>query len=112
MRLASGSAMKAVFRLLVVFLLFAGCATAEPPPPRTVGEFADDTVLTARIKAAIAREVGAAAAVAINVQTYRGIVQLSGFVDSLDQAQRAAAVAGQIDGVRQVANDVRLKTAP
>ena len=98
--------------LLALGLALSACATEAPVPPRTVGEFADDAVLTARVKAAIAQDVGAAAAAAINVQTYRGVVQLSGFVGSREQAQRAAEVTRRIDGVRTVANDVRLKTPP
>jgi hypothetical protein len=51
----------------------------------------------------------ARSAAAINIETYRGVVQLTGFVSSPDQAQRAAAAAKKVEGVREVKNDVRVK---
>ena len=50
-------------------------------------------------------------AAAINIETYRGVVQLTGFVNSPEQAQRAEAAAKKIEGVRSVKNDVRIKSS-
>ena len=70
-----------------------------------------DAALTAKVKSAIATDVGARTAAAINIETYRGVVQLTGFVNSPEQAQRAEAAAKKIEGVRSVKNDVRIKSS-
>jgi osmotically-inducible protein OsmY len=88
----------------------AGCASPQPETKRTTGEFASDAALTAKVKSAIATDVGARTAAAINIETYRGVVQLTGFVDSREQANRAEAAAKKVDGVRSVKNDVRIKS--
>src|ERR671911_76435 len=89
---------------------WAVSATREPEPKRPTGEFTSDAALTAKVKTAIATDVGARTAAAINIETYRGVVQLTGFVDSREQAQRAEAAAKKVDGVRSVKNDVRIKS--
>jgi osmotically-inducible protein OsmY len=91
-------------------LALAACATKEPETRRTTGEFTSDAALTARVKSAIATDVGARTAAAINIETYRGVVQLTGFADSREQAARAEAAAKKVDGVRSVKNDVRIKS--
>ncbi len=96
---------------IVAALALAACAATEPEAPRRdTGEFATDAALTARVKSAIATDVGARTAAAINIETYRGVVQLTGFVDSTEQASRAEAAAKKVDGVRSVKNDVRIKS--
>lgn len=88
----------------------AGCATdGERGSGRTVGQFTDDAAVTARVKTAIARDVGAGAAANVNVTTYRGTVQLSGFVESKEQANQAAAAARKVDGVREVENKLSVR---
>jgi hyperosmotically inducible protein len=86
------------------------CASKEPETKRTTGEFASDAALTAKVKSAIATDVGARTAAAINIETYRGVVQLTGFVNSREQANKAEAAAKKVDGVRSVKNDVRIKS--
>ena len=94
-------------------LALGGCAshrdTSPPPPSRSAGEFTSDAALTARVKTAIASESGLGNAVDINVNTYRGVVQLNGFVESQDKIQRAADVAREVEGVRSVDNNLRVK---
>jgi hyperosmotically inducible protein len=86
------------------------CASSEDRGSRrSTGEFTDDASLTARVKSAIATDAGAKTAAAVNVETYRGVVQLTGFVDSEDQATRAVSAAKKVQGVRSVKNDIRLK---
>ena len=87
---------------------FAACSS-DPAKKETVGEYAGDAGLTAKVKTAIATDVGVKAASAVNVETYRGVVQLSGFADSDDQASRAASAAKKVNGVRSVKNDMRIK---
>lgn len=91
-------------------LALAACASTESEPKRSAGEFTGDAALTAKVKSAIATDVGARTAAAINIETYRGVVQLTGFVDNAEQASRAEAAAKKVDGVRSVKNDVRIKS--
>ena len=90
-------------------LALAACASSDPENRRTTGETAGDAAVTAKVKTAIATDVGARTATAVNVTTYNGTVQLTGFVDSQDQANRAAQAARQVDGVKSVKNDIRIK---
>jgi hyperosmotically inducible periplasmic protein len=91
--------------------VITGCASDTPSESRrTTGEFTSDAALTAKVKSAIATDVGARTAAAINIETYRGVVQLTGFVDSREQAARAEESAKKVEGVRSVKNDVRIKS--
>ena len=98
-------------RLIAAALAVAalGACATEPRNQRSAGEFTDDAALTAKVKTAIATDAGARTASAVNVETYRGVVQLTGFVDSEDQASRAATAAKKVQGVRSVKNDIRIK---
>ena len=95
-------------------LALAGCAShreapEQPAPSRSAGEFTSDAALTAKVKTAIASATGLGNAYNINVNSYRGVVQLNGFVESQDKIQRAAEVARAVDGVRSVENNLRVK---
>lgn len=85
----------------------AGCASSADR--RATGQVIDDTSLTARVKTALAREAGFGEAMTVNVNTYRGTVQLSGFVESNEIARRAEEIARGIDGVKSVKNDLRVR---
>lgn len=86
----------------------AGCATqSQDESRRTAGGFVDDAALTARVKTALARDRDVPAH-NVNVTTYRGLVQLSGFVQNEDVARKAAEVARGVSGVRDVYNDLRV----
>ena len=87
-------------------LALAACSSS--PESRGTGQVVDDAGLTARVKTAIGREAGLGTATNVNVTTYRGVVQLSGFVDSQQVADRAAEVARSVDGVKSVQNDLRV----
>ena len=89
--------------------LLSACASSPPETSRTTGEFTNDAALTARVKSAIATDVGARTAAAINIETFRGVVQLSGFASSAEQSMRAEAAARKVEGVKTVRNDVRVK---
>jgi len=95
---------------LAAALGVAGCASS-PENKRDAGQFTDDAALTAKVKTAIATDVGARAASAINVETFKGVVQLSGFVDNKDMADRAVAAARKVGGVQNLKNDLRLKSS-
>ena len=97
--------------LVAIAAAVSGCASDAPPENRrTTGEFTSDAALTAKVKSAIATDVGARTAAAINIETYRGVVQLTGFVDSREQAAKAEGAAKKVEGVRSVKNDVRIKS--
>lgn len=105
-----------MFRILAVVALTAfgtlqlsACASA--PGNRATGQVIDDSSITARVKSALATDASVGTAVDVNVTTYRGVVQLSGFVDSESVAQRAVAIAKGIDGVQSVKNDLRVTTS-
>ena len=89
------------------------CASSnrQDETKRTTTEFTSDAALTAKVKSAIATDVGARTAAAINIETYRGVVQLTGFVGTPDQASKAEAAAKKVEGVRSVKNDVRIKSS-
>lgn len=92
--------------LLVTAAAFAGCASTQ----RTegAGEYVDDTLITAKVKAAVLNEPGLKSS-EINVETFKGRVQLSGFVNSAADIQRAVVLAREVKGVKSVVNDMRLK---
>jgi osmotically-inducible protein OsmY len=96
-----------------IALALAGCASPrnEPAPSRSVGEFGSDAALTAKVKTAIASDTGIGNAANINVNTYRGVVQLNGFVESEDKIERAVSTARNVEGVRSVENNLRVKPA-
>ena len=89
--------------------LGACASSGDSREPRSAGEFTDDAAVTAKVKTAIATDAGAKTAAAVNVETHRGVVELTGFVDSDDQASRAVSAAKKVQGVRSVKNDIRLK---
>jgi hyperosmotically inducible protein len=84
----------------------SGCASSEGS--RATGQVVDDGAVTARVKAALASEASIGQAMNVDVDTYNGTVQLSGFVDSEQTVQRAQQIAQSVDGVRSVKNDLRV----
>ena len=94
------------FFLALTLIAAAGCAGT--PKQEATGEYVDDTVITSKVKAAILNEPGLSSA-EINVETFKGVVQLSGFVASKADISKAAAVARGVGGVKSVKNDIRPK---
>jgi osmotically-inducible protein OsmY len=89
-----------------MFTAVAGCASTATT--EGTGEYVDDTVITTKVKAAILNDPSLKVA-EINVETFKGIVQLSGFVNSRADINQAVAVARGVGGVTSVKNDMRLK---
>jgi osmotically-inducible protein OsmY len=83
-----------------------GCASTAKS--EGTGEYVDDSVVTAKVKTAIFEQPGLKSA-EINVETFKGIVQLSGFVASQANADSAVMVAKGVNGVKSVKNDMRVK---
>jgi osmotically-inducible protein OsmY len=95
----------AVFTATVAFTM-VGCASG--PDKESTGEYLDDAAITGKVKAAFAADPNVKAT-EINVETYKGAVQLSGFVAQPADAQRAADIARGVKGVSSVKNDIRVK---
>ena len=94
------------FFLAVMLVSMLGCA---PTPTREgTGEYVDDTVITTKVKAAILNEP-TLKVFQINVETFKGTVQLSGFVRSQADINKAVEVTRGVGGVKSVKNDMRLK---
>ncbi len=83
-----------------------GCASTATQ--EGTGEYADDAVITTKVKTAIFQEPTLKSA-EINVETFKGTVQLSGFVNSREDVNKAVAVARGVKGVSGVKNDMRVK---
>lgn len=101
-------AMRTLLAALAAFgaLQLSGCAASGTD--RSTGRVVDDATITAKVKTELAAQAGIADAAAIDVTTYRGVVQLAGFVDSRQTAQRAEDLARKVDGVKSVKNDLRV----
>ena len=84
----------------------ASTRTQESP-----GEYTDDAVITTKVKAEFVENKNVSAA-NIHVETFRGVVQLSGFANSQDEINQAVAEAKAVKGVKSVKNDIRIKTGP
>lgn len=94
-----------LFCLLTVALLL-GCAST--PTTRSTGEFIDDSVVSTKVKTALLKE-SSLKAFQIEVQTFKGNVQLSGFVDTATEVKRAGSVARGVEGVKSVRNNLVVK---
>jgi len=90
----------------IVLAALMGCASTATQ--EGTGEYVDDAVITTKVKAEIFNEPSLKSA-EINVETFKGVVQLSGFVNSQDDINRAVRVARSVKGVVSVKNDMRLK---
>jgi len=95
----------AVF-LAVVLATAMGCAPT--PTKEGTGEYVDDTVITTKVKTAIFNEPSLKSA-EINVETFKGTVQLSGFAKYQADINKAGDVARGVNGVKSVKNELRLK---
>ena len=92
--------------LSVSLMSVVGCASTQKH--EGTGQYVDDTVVTTKVKAAVFNEPTLKSA-EINVETFKGVVQLSGFVGSQAAATKAAEVARTVAGVTSVKNDIRIK---
>lgn len=99
---------KNIFTALIAALLFALAGCVSTPTTEGTGAFVEDSVITGKVKAVILNEPMLKSR-EINVETFKGVVQLSGFVSTEAEAQKAVQVARGIKGVMSVKNDMRLK---
>lgn len=92
--------------VLATSFTFMGCAST--PKHESTGEYVNDSTITTKVKSAILMD-SSLKVLQINVETFKGEVQLSGFVDSQQNASKAAEVARSVKGVVSVKNDLIVK---
>lgn len=100
--------LRIVTSLLAAVMLTTVVGCAPTAKTESVGEYIDDSVITANVKSAFAIDP-TLKATEINVETYKGVVQLSGFVAQQGDIASASNVARGVKGVKSVKNDIRLK---
>jgi osmotically-inducible protein OsmY len=94
------------YLLPLVLITFMGCAATRTH--ESTGEYVDDSAITLKVKAAILADDSLKSS-EINVETFKGTVQLSGFVNSQSDINHAVVVAKNVNGVTAVKNDMQLK---
>lgn len=98
-----GRMMRIFFCLVLIAAMAGACAPREQR--RTTGTYFDDKAIAARLKTELARD-DTTKATQINVESFRGVVQLNGFVDNQESIQRAEEIARSIEGVQEVQNNL------
>jgi osmotically-inducible protein OsmY len=96
---------------VVILMLTAFVAHAEDATKRSAGEYMDDKVVSGKVKAALLQDPEVKV-LQVHVETFNGVVQLSGFVDKPEQILRAAEIAKGVEGVKSVKNDLILRSPP
>jgi osmotically-inducible protein OsmY len=92
--------------LIVLVGTFVACASTAKQ--ESTGEYVDDSVITTKVKALLAQD-DFLKSFKISVETYKGTVQLSGFVNSQDAVNKAGQIARSVKGVRSVKNNLIVK---
>ena len=100
--------LKSLSAVFATVLLMATIGCASTRTQESTGQYIDDSVITTRVKTAILGEPGLKSS-EINVETFKGVVQLSGFVNSREDITSAVKVASAVSGVKDVKNDMQLK---
>ena len=93
---------------LTVAQLNTGCSATATR--QSTGEYIDDAAITTKVKAALVKDP-TVKATEVKVDTFKGVVQLSGFVDNNEQKAQAERIAASTAGVQSVRNNITLKTA-
>jgi osmotically-inducible protein OsmY len=94
--------------VLATSLLVSLAACAPTPTREGTGEYIDDSLITSKVKAAFAADP-TVKATQVKVETFKGTVQLSGFVDSREAAEKAVEIARGVKGVKSVKNDTVIR---
>jgi osmotically-inducible protein OsmY len=100
--------LKGFSALFIVALMVSALGCASQSEPQSPGAYMGDSWITTKVKTAILNEPSLKV-MQINVETYKGVVQLSGFVDSAASQAKAVEIARAVDGVTSVKNDMRLR---
>jgi len=94
--------------LMLMMLIASFVACASTSKQEGAGEYVDDSVITTKVKSQLAGD-DFLKSFEISVETYKGIVQLSGFVDSQKAIDRAGEIARGVNGVKSVKNNLNVK---
>jgi len=94
------------YSVALVLITAVGCVTT--PTPQGTGQYLEDSVITSRVKARLVNDPNLKSG-DINVETFKGVVQLSGFISSRAEINRAVQITRSVNGVVSVKNDMRLK---
>jgi len=94
--------------LLVLMLMATFVSCASTPKQESTGEYVDDSVITTKVKSLLAED-DFLKSFKISVETRKGIVQLSGFVNSQNAVDKAGQIARSVGGVTSVRNDLIVK---
>ena len=97
-----------VQNILILLLVVGLAACASTSKQSGAGEYVDDTVITTKIKSLLAAD-DFLKSFEISVETYKGAVQLSGFVNTRDAVNRAGKIARSVEGVDSVKNNLSIK---
>ena len=94
--------------LVLIMLIATFTACASTSKQSGTGEYVDDSVITTKVKSMLAAD-DFLKSFEISVETYKGIVQLSGFVDSQKAVDKAGEIARKVKGVTSVKNNLNVK---
>jgi osmotically-inducible protein OsmY len=94
------------FVLVMLIATFVACASTRTQ--ESTGEYVDDSVITTKVKSLLAGD-DFLKSFKISVETYKGTVQMSGFVNSQQAVDKAGEIAGSVKGVTSVKNDLIVK---
>lgn len=97
-----------LFITALLIATFLGCASSSKQ--ESTGQYIDDSAITGKVKAAYVKDP-TVKALSINVETFKGVVQLSGFANSQAEISKAESLAREVGGVHSVKNDIKLKGA-
>ena len=100
--------LKIASTLIAALMLSSVVGCASTASHESTGQYVDDSAITTSVKAAILNAPTLKVS-EINVETFKGTVQLSGFVSSAENIATASSVARNVNGVKSVKNDLRLK---
>ena len=94
------------FVILILIAVFAACASTRTR--ESTGEYVDNSVITTKVKSLLAKD-NFLKSFQIGVETFRGTVQLSGFVNSQQSVDKAGEIAMGVKGVKSVKNNLVVK---
>jgi osmotically-inducible protein OsmY len=98
-----------VIHYLVIFMLIATLAAcASTRTQESTGEYVDDSVITTKVKSLLAAD-DFLKSFQIGVETFKGVVQLSGFVNSQEAVNKAVLITSGVNGVKSIKNDLNVK---
>ena len=92
----------------IVALMLSALGCGSTPQQSSTGQYIDDSAITTKVKTAIFNEPSLKVN-QISVETYKSVVQLSGFVDSSASMDKAVTIARSVQGVSSVKNDMRVR---